>query len=255
MVSAHPIDWRITEQAVATSSSDLAKQAIDADAHNAEGQVFIVGEQTAGRGRRGRPWTSLPGDGLYMSIIICPQRAQQDWPSLSFVASLSACLAIEQLCSDITPQLKWPNDLLLNGQKLGGILLEAYQGFVIIGMGLNLKNAPHLEGSDWQATDLTAHGAGHITPSVLASEIVSVFEPHYTIWQDAGAAPLLARWQDKASLIGRQMQVRLADKMVVGCCQSFGADGSLMLCDAEDQLHHITAGDVVMMGDLDAASH
>lgn len=250
-----PVNWRIEEVSSATSSSDLARASIDDATANNEGQVFIVGEQTAGRGRSGRRWISKPGDGLYMSSVIRPKRERIDWPSLSFVASLSVSAAIEDLAPTLDPKLKWPNDILIDGKKLGGILLEAYGDYVIIGCGLNLKNAPQLDGADWQATDLESNGAGDITPRAFAEAILDRLSAYYQIWQDAGSAPLLARWQDKAEIIGRELCVRLTDTTISGCCESLGSDGSLKLRDGDDRLHHITAGDVLVMGELDAARH
>ena len=250
-----PINWSVSEVASATSSSDIARAQIDAASGSAEGYVAIVGEQTAGRGRSGRLWVSKSGDGLYMSIVIRPQRLRQEWPSLSFIASLSVCAAIEDVAPSLKPQLKWPNDLLLNGKKLGGILLEAYDDYVIIGCGLNLKNAPELDDPDWQAIDLDQVGASDVTPRQLADAVLSRLADYYQIWQDTGASALLARWQDKANLIGREMQVRINDNIVSGCCESLGPDGSLVLRGKADEMHHITAGDVLVMGELDAARH
>lgn len=253
-----PVNWSVIEAASATSSSDLAKAVIDAakDAKNmAEGQVILCDEQTSGRGRSGRQWVSKPGDGLYMSAIICPTRDKRDWPSLSFVASLSVYAAIEGLYPKLSPELKWPNDLLLDGRKLGGILLDSYGDHVIIGYGLNLKNAPILEGSDWQTTDLSAHGATDFSPRQVADTILARLAEYYQIWCSAGPAPLLARWQDKAAVVGRAMTVRVSDATVSGCCEALGPDGSLVLRDKRKKLHHITAGDVLLMGELDVASH
>lgn len=250
-----PVNWQIDEIASATSSSDLAREAIDKISMSAEGLVFIVGEQTAGRGRSGRQWVSKPGDGLYMSVVIRPQRDRSDWPSLSFVASLSVCAAIEDLLPEIDTTLKWPNDLLIAGKKLGGILLEAYGEHVIIGCGLNLKNAPKLDDPDWHATDLSKFAADAPLPRTVADAILQRFADYYNIWQDAGSAPLLARWQDKAEIIGKELSVRLHDETISGFCEALGRDGSLQLRDNTDRLHNITAGDVLVMGELDAARH
>ena len=250
-----PVKWQIDEVASATSSSDLARAAIDKASSSVEGHVVIVGEQTAGRGRSGRHWVSRPGDGLYMSVVIHPLRERIEWPSLSFVASLSVCAAIEDILPAIQPKLKWPNDLLVEGKKLGGILLEAYGDHVIIGCGINLKNAPDLSDSDWQATDLSHYGAGALAPRQFADAILQRLADYYQIWQDAGPAPLLARWQDKAEIIGRELSVRLSGGTISGCCEALGPDGSLQLRDETDRLHHITAGDVLVMGELDAARH
>ena len=114
----------------------------------------MVGEQTQGRGRLGRQWTSRPGDGLYLSAVLCPQVPRDVWPSLSFAVSLAVYNMLADAIGDTEAQisLKWPNDVLVNGGKIAGILLEA--GDAGIAGCINLKNAPTDTSQKHPATSL-----------------------------------------------------------------------------------------------------
>ena len=166
-----PDGWRIDYQSSATSSNDLAFAYLKQNARQAEGQCFLVGEQTKGRGRRGKNWVSRPGNGLYLSVVLCPGPPRHIWPSLSFVASLSVQRALldhidEQHVSGC--RLKWPNDILCHDRKLAGILLEANEDGLVVGCGVNLNNAPDL------------HGVAH--PAVAMNELVSGKRLTLALW-------------------------------------------------------------------------
>ena len=110
-----PDGWSIEYQPSATSSNDLAFAALRQSAGKAEGKCFQVGEQTKGRGRRGKQWVSKSGDGLYLSIILCPETARDTWSGLSFMASLAVYKALLGFIEDahiLKCSLKWPNDIL-----------------------------------------------------------------------------------------------------------------------------------------------
>ena len=144
---ALPNGWHIYYQPSATSSNDLALAALRQSAGGAEGKCFQVGEQTKGRGRRGKKWVSQSGDGLYLSIILCPETARDTWSGLSFMASLAVYKALLGFIEDahiLRCSLKWPNDILYDNRKLAGILLEASTEGVVVGCGINLANAPVL---------------------------------------------------------------------------------------------------------------
>ena len=148
---ALPNGWHIYYQPSATSSNDLALAALRQSAGGAEGKCFQVGEQTKGRGRRGKKWVSQSGDGLYLSIILCPKAPRATWSGLSFMASLAVYKALLSFIEDTyisSCSLKWPNDILCDNRKLAGILLEASTKGVIVGCGINLQNAPVLGQTD-----------------------------------------------------------------------------------------------------------
>ncbi len=245
--------WDLHCQDTATSALDVAKDFIENSELLPQGNAFLVAEQTAGRGRMGRTWISHKNDGMYLSVILSPKRAQAEWPTLSFVASLAAIHTLNFACPDVPVSLKWPNDLMAEDQKLGGVLLEADGPHAIVGCGVNIKNAPRIADSMWLSTDIAKYQSNIPEPKQLAEAYINNLENLFQIWQKFGPAPLLARWQDKSNIIGRQITVALFDKTVTGICDALEPDGRLNLVDIDGNVHLITAGDVVLMGEVNAS--
>lgn len=248
-----PAGWSLTSAGSVTSSSDLARDFLASGPLRAEGQAFLAAEQTKGRGRLGRSWVSKPGDGLYLSVILEPRRPRHDWPTLSFVTALAVLQAVEQLCPPLSLQLKWPNDLLLGDGKLGGLLLETEGERLIVGIGVNLANAPRISGASHPPTHLASHCQELPATDNLARQILTSLHSLYQLWKDCGPAPLLARWQDRAGIVGRQLKVRLPDRQLDGICTGLGPDGRLSLQMADSSQIDISAGEVQLMGEGHAA--
>ena len=112
MAEKYSPEWELHCQDTATSALDVAKDFIENSELLPEGNAFLVAEQTAGRGRMGRSWISHKNDGMYLSVILSPKRAQAEWPTLSFVASLAAIHTLNSACPNVPVSLKWPNDLM-----------------------------------------------------------------------------------------------------------------------------------------------
>lgn len=250
-----PAGWSLTSAGSVTSSSDLARAYLAGQPGRLEGQAFLAAEQTAGRGRLGRSWVSKPGDGMYLSVILQPRRDRADWPTLSFVVALAVLQAIESQCPELRLQLKWPNDLLLAGGKLGGLLLECEGEALIVGIGVNLANAPQLTAASHPPTDLASHCRTVPSAEQLARQLLPCLHDFYQLWTRSGPAPLLARWQDRAGIVGQTLQVKLPDRTVDGVCTGLGPDGRLGLQMADSSLIQISAGDVHLMGEGHAAHH
>ncbi|MFH0784455.1 MAG: biotin--[acetyl-CoA-carboxylase] ligase, partial [Pseudomonadota bacterium] len=127
------------------STNTLAKKLAENGA--VHGTAVIAANQTEGRGRLGKSWISAAGKGLYCSIIVRPRLAVEDFPKITLAAGLAVAQAIDRLCSGFT-QLKWPNDIFLDGKKCGGILTESStmpekndERFAVIGIGMNLGSS------------------------------------------------------------------------------------------------------------------
>ena len=253
MAEKYSPKWELHCQDTATSALDVAKEFIENSELLPQGNAFLVAEQTAGRGRMGRTWISHKNDGMYLSVILSPKRAQAEWPTLSFVASLAAIHTLNSVCPDVPVSLKWPNDLMAEDRKLGGVLLEADGPHAIVGCGVNIKNAPRISDSMWLSTDIAKYQSIIPEPKQLAEAYINNLENLFQIWQNFGPAPLLARWQDKSNIIGRHITVGLFDKTVTGICDALEPDGRLNLVDIDGNVHLITAGDVVLMGEVNAS--
>jgi BirA family transcriptional regulator, biotin operon repressor / biotin---[acetyl-CoA-carboxylase] ligase len=240
-----PDGYRLLAFTTLGSTNDEAKARARAGA--AEGTVVWAGEQTAGRGRRGRTWASPPGN-LYLSLVARPQCAPAVAAQLGFVAALGLADALAEIAGKLLDlRCKWPNDLLAAGRKLAGILLESESGagdavdFVVIGVGVNLAAAP--EGTEFPATSLTEQGFPQITPAALLAGFLRHLDRWARRWQEEGFAPVRAAWLTRASGIGEPVRVRLERGTLDGRFIDLDCDGALLL-DAADGRRRIAAGEI-----------
>lgn len=212
------------------------------------GPLWITaGRQTAGRGRRGNAWVSEPGN-LYASLMLTDAAPAAHLPELCFVVALAvrdaACGAARQLASSL--KLKWPNDLLLDGAKLAGILIEAESvgGKTIMAAGIGVNCAHHPESLAYPATSLAAHGAA-VTPADMMAELSRMMVARLAQWKrGAGFAAIRAEWLAHAAGIGGDIVVRLPDRELSGRFESLDATGRLMLRLPGGVLEAITVGEV-----------
>lgn len=208
----------------------------------AAGLVIRADRQTAGRGRRGRSWTS-PAGNLYASILLRPQRPVSEAAALGF----AAVTAIGDVAEALLPpgarvEHKWPNDLLIAGAKASGILLEAQPGFVVLGIGVNI--ASHPADAPYPATDLVAAGAAPIAPQAVLERLLTVFAPLYDRWERDGFAGLLPAWRRRAAGLGETIEVRLERETLAGTFLDLEPDGTLRLGLSDGSERRIAAGDV-----------
>jgi len=223
-------------------------------AHNGEPSgLWIWAEtQSAGRGRSGRKWESARGN-LFASLLLrlnCPiQTALQ----LSFVAGIALHEAVTRIApADLSRAfaLKWPNDLLLQDMKIGGILIESFElgtkpgSTAVIGTGLNVSGHPNH--ALYPATDLAAHGL-IATPASVLGELVTAMAEWLEVWDEgAGFAAIREAWLSRSVQIGRPVRIRLEGGDVSGVFGGIDEMGSMRLIDGEGAEKRITAGDVFL---------
>lgn len=212
------------------------------------GPLWITAaRQTAGRGRRGKAWVSEPGN-LYASLLLSDAAPPAHLPELCFVVALAVRDAVADVASRLGSQLrlKWPNDLLLDGAKLAGILIEAEStgGVTAIAAGIGVNCAHHPENLAYPATSLAAHGAS-VTPDELMHALSRTMVARLAQW-DRGAnfAGVRAEWLNHAAGIGGDIHVRLADRELTGKFETLDALGRLMLRLPAGNLEAITIGEV-----------
>jgi len=232
---------------VATSSSDLAWQAAADGAPS--GTAFLVGEQTAGRGRRGAGWSSARG-GMYLSMLMRPQSPPELVWGLSFVAALAVRDAIAARLADVEVLLKWPNDVLAAGGKICGILLEARGDAVVIGTGVNIAPVATLPGAKWPPTSLHELGDTVTTPEALARDYAARLLDWTNVWQTDGFAPVRREWLDHCAHVDQMIRVGTLDGAIEGVFEDLGDDGALVIRTDGDTLHRVTTGDVELTGRL-----
>jgi len=238
--------FRVEEVAEIDSTNDSCRQR--ALAGEPAGLVIRADLQTKGRGRRGRDWVSPPGN-LYTSILLRPSRLPAEIATLGFVAVVALGDAIAPLLpAVVTLRHKWPNDLLLDGGKVSGILLETQgaepgtAGFVVLGIGVNIVSHP--PGTPYPVTDLRAAGAGPITARALLDRLLAAFAPLYEVWEARGFSAIEPLWRRRAAGLGEPIEVRLQDNALHGVFRDLDRDGALRLALADGSEKRISAGDV-----------
>jgi BirA family biotin operon repressor/biotin-[acetyl-CoA-carboxylase] ligase len=242
---ALPSPFRLIAYETIGSTNDELKRLAREGA--AEGLVIRAARQTAGRGRRGRTWVSPPGN-LYSSILIRPQCSAAAAAQLGFVAALGVAGAIGELAPRVTLRCKWPNDLLANGKKVCGILLETEMvaggipAFVVLGIGVNLASSPH--DTPYEATSLAEEGAQGIKPSMMLAAFIRHFAEGLALWRESGFAPIREAWLARAAGLGEPIQVRLERDTLEGRFVDLDDDGALLLGSASGGNRRIAAGEI-----------
>jgi BirA family biotin operon repressor/biotin-[acetyl-CoA-carboxylase] ligase len=221
--------WRLESHESIGSTSDTC--IARARAGEPDGLAVLAARQTQGRGSRGRDWDSPTGN-LHLSVLLRPPesaRTVAQWALLAGVA-LAEAISGEGVARKIT--LKWPNDVLLGGKKLAGILLDSATdaggkvAWLVIGMGANLATAPEIPG---RATTALADHDLPPAPNQLAEEILARLDHWRQIRGRDGFAPVRAAWLARAQPIGTELSIKLTGRTLAGEFAGLGEDGSLLL--------------------------
>lgn len=241
-----PPGFAIRWLAEVDSTNDEARRLAEAGAHALT--LVWAERQNGGRGRRGRAWMSPPGN-LYCSLLLRPGVTAAAAAEVSFIAAL----AVAETVSSLLPvgrnvSCKWPNDVLVEGRKISGILLESRVGssagrveWLILGTGLNIASFP--QETEYPATSL--HEAGGVAG---AAEVLETYAARLSSWlarwEAQGFAPVRQSWLRWAEGLGRRITVRLADARLEGIFSALDPSGALVLELADGTRRLITAGDV-----------
>jgi BirA family biotin operon repressor/biotin-[acetyl-CoA-carboxylase] ligase len=214
------------------STNDVA--ATLADRGEAEGTVVIADAQSAGRGRHGRTWASPPGAGLYLSMIMRP--AAHAVSLLTIAAGVALADGI-QAATGLQPQLKWPNDVYMNGRKLAGILAEAGTSaagvqHVVVGCGVNLMPAAYPADVAARATSIESELGRPVDRGLLLVEFLAALHVRYRELQSGARVPIIAQWRERASsTFGRRVEWDVAGVTRHGVAEDVDETGALMVRD------------------------
>ena len=218
-----------------------------ARAGEGEGLWLRADRQISGRGRQGRSWVS-PSGNLFASTLVRTAEGDPTAASLALVASLALYDAVTAFLAEGSRgalTLKWPNDLLLNGAKLSGILLEREGSAVVIGTGVNL--AHHPENLDRPATSLAAYGMAP-SPDIFLRELADRFSQWLAKWREPGLGAIREQWLARAHPQGTALTVHdPAGRQIDGVFDGMDADGALRLRLADGSVHVMHAGDVFLI--------
>ena len=241
----HYIPDRVTlvAHAVADSTNTLAR-AMAADGAAAWTVVQAL-EQRAGRGRHGRDWVSPPGN-LYTSTILRPAARLDSWPEVSFVVALAVAAVAARAAPGVDIRLKWPNDVLADGAKLAGILLETLpangdDGALIVGVGINVAHSPQEARYGATCLDLLA-GRQLALEWVLAAYLRALVDWH-EVWARDGFARIREEWLARAYGLGQEVEVvGRSGEPLRGCFSRLAEDGRMIVERWDGEIEMVSAG-------------
>ena len=213
-----------------------------------EGVCIVARQQTAGRGRQGRSWTSPPDAGLYLSIILRPKLESRYLPLITLAAAVAAFDTLAEL--EIEPDIKWPNDILVNERKICGILAETVdtnEGLaVVVGIGINLTSASFPPDVAETATSVYETCGQTISFSDLEGSLLDRLGLWYgRLCDHAGPADILEEWTKRSSYAtGKEVRATIMNTIISGTTDGLESNGALRIVTADGLLHVIHAGDV-----------
>ena len=235
-------------ESVASTNSEVARLAVEGAE---EGVGVVADEQTAGRGRLQRAWSSPKGAGLYFSILLRPRIAAERWPLITFVAALATSDALLE-GSGVQTDIKWPNDLLADERKICGILAEAIDTptgrAVVVGIGINLTNNAFPQDLLSVATSVAQESGRQPEHETILAALLSALARWYSLLHEPdGAEKIVAAWASRSSYAADKLvQVTNGDEVLQGITCGVENDGALRLETAQG-LQLIRAGDVTSL--------
>lgn len=248
-LSAKRLGTRFHYFAELDSTNTRARELAESGA--AEGEIVIAESQTQGRGRLGRRWESPPLSNLYLSIVLRPGLPPKHAPQIT----LAAAVALVETVGSFLPRppvIKWPNDILIDGKKLAGILTEAACDtecvqYVILGIGLNLNYRAETmpETLRQRATSMADRAGENLSRETVLVRLIHDLDRCYGELEESGFAALRPRWETHFGLRGRRVRVELGDQTIIGRAQGIDHEGALIVETDDEQRRSIIAGDVI----------
>jgi BirA family transcriptional regulator, biotin operon repressor / biotin---[acetyl-CoA-carboxylase] ligase len=229
------------------STNDLARKHLEEGAQ--EGLVLMAESQTHGRGRMGRSWESSPGTGVYMSVLLKPEIQPQRLPLLTLLAGVAAVQAVNAFANR-KAQLKWPNDILLNGKKISGILSEYHPtpgggNAVIIGIGVNANHSP----SDFPeelrsiATSLRIETGRPVDRTALACALIRHLDREYNAFLQ-GESDVIEKWMHYSDMSGKKVSVTRGTAVIHGTALGLDSLGRLLIRTTDGKEMAFDSGEV-----------
>jgi BirA family transcriptional regulator, biotin operon repressor / biotin---[acetyl-CoA-carboxylase] ligase len=216
-----------------------------------EGFVAVTDHQTAGRGRRGRTWSDEPGEALMLSLLLRPDAPTEQLAPLALVLGIAVAEALP-----VAARLRWPNDVVIGGAKLAGILTEletpADGGrYVVAGIGINVNTpADGLPGTDrLPATSLLVETGARHDRLALLHDVLGRIQATYREWEELGFPALFDRFRELDDLAGREVVLQRGDGVTEGTAAGVDGTGRLVVQLADGSEHRLDAGEVVRVDD------
>jgi len=234
------------------STNDIAYEL--AEKKMKEGTVVFADEQAHGKGRHGRQWVSPPKGGVYMSCILRPDMAPSEIPKITLMAAVAVAKAIRVL-TGLTATIKWPNDILIDGKKVCGILTEmkAEQDsidFIVLGIGINVNTSAKALPKTATSIGAELRAAGkdeQVSRIELAKNVLETLEKYYNVLTKNGASPIIEEWKELSAMIGSRIKVVLPKRTFEGLAHDLDRDGALIVRSDSGVLEKVSSGDIVMV--------
>jgi BirA family transcriptional regulator, biotin operon repressor / biotin---[acetyl-CoA-carboxylase] ligase len=241
-------DIRVFEETTSTNDviEKLARDGVK------EGVVVFAESQTRGRGRLGRKWLSPAKRGLWFSVLLRPDLRPQETTRLT-VASATALRRAIASQTDLQPEIKWPNDLLIQGKKVAGILTELsaeldHVKYIILGIGVDVNLSPGDLPAELRkvATSLRTELGKPVSRPELAVAILRELDHDYSRIASGQFAAVADEWEEHGTTIGQKVVIRTGNREIRGRAESLGEDGELLLRTEHGHLERIVGGDVTL---------
>jgi BirA family biotin operon repressor/biotin-[acetyl-CoA-carboxylase] ligase len=238
------IGWNILYFPSLSSTMDMARRM--AKEGMEEGTIVLASQQTSGRGRLGREWLSFPDSSILLSIIFRPKVPQL--PQLNMVAGLATVHSIEK-ATGLKALLKWPNDVLLNGKKVCGILMEnIFEGgelkAAIVGIGLNVRlDTSRFGAISATATSLSKELVREVSPWEILPFLLKELERSYRELQGGGSTLIYEKWLACVETLGKVVRVKSGDSVEEGYAEAINLDGSIILRRSDESLIRVVTGE------------
>lgn len=215
-----------------------------------EGTVVLAESQVAGKGRRGRRWVSPPGENLYLSVLLRPTLLPSETPLITVMAAVSLCETISTLYP-LSPGIKWPNDILLEGRKVAGILAEIHAeqegiNFLVLGIGvnLNMKEETFPREILYPATSIALCLGRDVERVTFARGLIESLDRDYDRLLKGGASRIRKRWMQLCVHPGAELEVYTPKGILCGRFQGIDEEGAMLLETERSRTEKIRAGDV-----------
>lgn len=232
-----------------TDSTNIQAKILAA-AHAPEGTMVAAETQTLGLGRKKRTWFAPAGDGIYASLILRPVIAPEQASRITLTAAVAVAEALISI-TRLAVQIKWPNDILINGKKAAGILTEISTEMdsidhVIVGLGINVNTAKDTFPAELRekATSIFIETGQPFSRIAILKAYLEHFECYYNMLQKTGFAEISNRWKALSNVTGKYIAVQTIAKKYFGHMVDIDSDGALLLKDSRGKIHRIVSGDL-----------
>ena len=245
-------DSLIGRNIIVIDSTTSTNYEMECMARNAkpEGSVIFAETQTGGRGRMGRKWSSPRRKGLWLSVLLRPPLTADECTQITIAAAVALVISLKNI-SGVKPEIKWPNDILVNGKKISGILTEMssepdHVKYVIVGIGVNVNQSSDDIPANIRsnATSLKMVSGKIIDRSQLATDILHELDNCYKKVVTGKFVEIGETWSSYCSTLGKRVSIEIGSRKIIGCAEALDETGALLVRTQHGRIERIIGGDI-----------